>query len=71
MKPSEVGGKWCPTFNNLAGWVTDWSDSETTDLARTMIQDIQQFVPTNREAQFNIDASFEELKGRHCMAESS
>ena len=51
--------------------MTDWNDPEkhaqelnTTDLARKMIQDIQQFVPTHRAAPFNIDASIEELKER-------
>ena len=68
MEPSEVGGEWRPTCVTSAGWVTGTIVRNVlkhfiiTDLARKMIQDVQQLVATRRAAQFNADASVEELK---------
>ena len=57
--------------------MTDWNDHETrtqqliaTDIAREASQDMQQFVPTHRAAQFNIGTSVGELKGRVAWRES-
>ena len=55
----------------MNGWVTDWNDVGkrtqqlvTTDLARKLMQDNQQFVPTHRATQLNLDTLSEELKER-------